>query len=228
MRIEVCGDAAAAAARAAEFLAAQTDNAIARRGLATIALSGGKTPTTMLSKLALASIDWRHVHVFQVDERLVGSDDERRNMRSIQAAFGQSTVPAGQLHAMPTGLDSLADTAEAYARELCEIAGRPPVLDVVHLGLGKDGHTASLFPGEAAVDAEGEIALSGIHGGMRRMTLTLRVINLARMRLWLVTGASKRECVRRLLDPGSGLVANRVRRRASVLFLDRDAAALIQ
>ena len=226
MRIEVCEDAAAAASQAAEFLIERIESAIAAKGIAAIALSGGTTPVGMLGQLATADIDWQRVHIFQVDERLVAQNDDRRNMRSIRAAFAESGIPAIRLHAMPADSASPAAAAEEYACELRAVAGTPLVLDAVHLGLGEDGHTASLFPGDTAIDAIGEVALSGVHGGVRRMTLTLQVINRARARLWLVTGASKREIVRRLLEPGSDLIASRVRQDHSVLILDRDAAAV--
>jgi len=223
MQIEVCASAAAAASRAAELMAEHAANAVADRNVAAIALSGGTTPARMLVELAAARIDWRKVHVFQVDERLVAKDDDRRNMKTIRAAFARSGIPPDRLHAMPvdSGWPQLA--MEEYERELCAIAGTPPVLDAVHVGLGDDGHTASLFPGDEAVDAASQIALSGVHGGVRRMTMTLAVINRARARVWLVAGASKRTIVKRLLAPGANLVANRVRADDSVLILDRDA-----
>jgi len=225
MRVEVYATPAAAAARAAALVKDCIESAIAGRGLAAIALSGGKTPVGMLSELASAPIDWPRVHVFQVDERLVGEHDTRRNWRVIRAAFERSGLPASHLHAMPLDAASPEAGAREYARELRAAVGTPSVLDAVHLGLGEDGHTASLFPGDAAVDAAGEIALSGIHDGMRRMTLTLETINRARARIWLVTGPAKRAIVKRLLEPGAGLIASRVRSAESILVLDREASA---
>ncbi len=225
MRVEVYPTAAAAAARAAALVKNCIESAIAGRGLAAIALSGGKTPAGMLGELASAPIDWSRVHVFQVDERLVGEHDARRNWRVIRAAFERSGLPASHLHAMPLDAASPESGAREYAGELRAVAGAPPVLDAVHLGLGEDGHTASLFPGDAAVDATVEVALSGVHEGMRRMTLTLETINRARARIWLVTGPAKRVIVKRLLEPGADLVASRVWSDASILVLDRDASA---
>jgi 6-phosphogluconolactonase len=225
MRVEVYVTPAAAAARAATLVAERIDTAIAGRGLAAIALSGGKTPVGMFGELASAAIDWPRVHVFQVDERLVGEHDDRRNWRFIKAAFDQSGLTGSQLHAMPLDAASPEAGAHEYASVLRAVAGTPPVLDAVHLGLGEDGHTASLFPGDAAVGVAGEIALSGVHEGMRRMTLTLETINRARARIWLVTGPAKRAIVKRLLEPGAGLIASRVRSDESILVLDHDASA---
>jgi 6-phosphogluconolactonase len=201
------------------------EHAIAARGVAAIAVSGGTTPAAMLGELAASGADWRHVHVFQVDERLVPDDDERRNMRLVRAAFAQSGVPPANLHAVVAASAAPQAVADSYGRELRAIAGTPPVLDAVHLGLGADGHTASLFPGDRAVGAGGDVALSGDHGGMRRITLTLDTLNRARMRIWLVTGTRKREVVKRMLEPGSSLVANRLQAEHSVLVLDADASA---
>jgi 6-phosphogluconolactonase len=225
MRVEVCESPAAAAARAARLIAEQMTAAIAERGFTTIALSGGATPAPMFAELASAAIDWRRVHVFQVDERLVADDDPRRNLHSIRMAMAGTRLPTSQLHAMPAGSASPETAAEAYARALCELAGVPPVLDAVHLGLGEDGHTASLFPGDAALDAVGEVAVSGVHAGVCRMTLTLAAINRARARIWLVTGAGKCAIVDRMLESGADLVANRIRSDGTMLILDRDAAA---
>ncbi len=224
MRIEICVNAAAAASRAAELMVDYMEVAIVERGLAAIALSGGKTPADMLGELATAGIDWSRVHIFQVDERLVAEDDERRNIRSVRTAFARAGKLC-QLHAMPVENASPEAAVETYAGELRAVTGEPPVLDAVHLGLGEDGHTASLFPGDPAVDSRGDIALSGVHGGLRRMTLSLEAINRARIRIWLVTGASKREIVARLLAPGANLIANRVRTDDSILLLDRAASA---
>jgi 6-phosphogluconolactonase len=224
MRVEVCTDSAAAASRAAELLVGHIERAIVAREVAAVALSGGRTPAGMLRELAAASIDWQRVHVFQVDERLVAEDDERRNVRTIRVAFAQSGIPARQLHAMPVGRAAPEAAAAAYAHELRAVAGTPAALDAVHLGLGEDGHTASLFPGDPAIDLGGDIVLSGVHDGMRRMTLTLEVINRARARVWLVTGAAKRESVQRLLERDTSRIAARVRSEDAVLVLDRDAS----
>lgn len=224
MRVEVCESPTAAAVCASALLADLIANAIEKRGVAAIALSGGKTPVKMFHELAGVSLEWLRVHIFQVDERVVAPDDARRNLRSVRTAFRKSGIPMSQIHAMPVDKASLDAGLEEYAAELRVVAGAPPIVDVIHLGLGEDGHTASLFPGDPAVDARGEVALSGVHGGVCRMTLTLGAINRARARLWLVTGRSKQSVVRGLRKPHSGLIANRVRTDDTLLILDRDAS----
>lgn len=224
MQIDICATTAEAGARAARLIADRLQIAVAERGVAALALSGGRTPAVMYAPLASARIAWAKIHLFQVDERLVSEDDERSNMKAIRAAF-EGVVAAGQIHAMPVTSASPARAAARYARELAAVAGTPAVLDVVHLGLGADGHTASLFAKDAAVDANGEVTLTGRHDGLRRMSLTLEALNRARSRIWLVTGRSKRDMVSRLLAGDQGLVASRIRREDSILVLDHAAAA---
>lgn len=224
MRIEICPTADAAGARAARLIAEGLDAAIAERGRGIVALSGGRTPARMLVALASAPIAWPQIHVFQVDERTVDEDDDRRNMKALRAAFERADIPPGNLHRMPVDAASPERGAARYAQDLGAAAGTPPTLDVVHLGLGADGHTASLFPGDTAVEARGAVALSGPYEGVRRMTLTLHVLNRARLRVWLVTGAPKREAVGRLLRGDPEWIASRIRRQASILVMDRIAA----
>jgi len=224
MQVEVCPTPMAAATRAATVIAEGLRAAITERGRGSVALSGGQTPLDMLGMLAAAPLDWSRLHIFQVDERLVGEDDERRNLRTLRSAFERADVRSCHLHGMPVDADAPELAIAAYVRELRAAAGAPPMLDVVHLGLGADGHTASLVPGDRAVDAAGDVALSGRYMGVQRMTLTVSALNRARLRLWLVTGASKREVVRRLLGRDPELVASRIRPDASILVLDRDAS----
>ena len=229
MRAEICAGPGDAAMHAAVLIAGYIEDAILARGVASIALSGGTTPADMFVALAGAEVDWSRVHVFQVDERIVAADDPGRNWLFIRSAFARSGIPGSQLHAM--GVDGDApDVAMAdYSRVLRAVAGSPPTLDVVHLGLGEDGHTASLFPGDPGLDADvdADVALTGVHKGLRRMTLTLGVLNRARARVFLVTGPAKRAIVARLLGPDDGLVAQRITGDGSVLVMDRDAAGTL-
>jgi 6-phosphogluconolactonase len=224
MRIEVLATAAEACQRAAQLIAESIRDAVRERGRGVAALSGGTTPGPMLLALAASELPWADVHVFQVDERIVADDDERRNLKSIEHAFTRSGLPPGNLHAMPVGAVPVEAGAARYCRDLETVAGEPPRIDVVHLGLGADGHTASLVPGDAALDAESDIAISGLYQGTRRMTLTLPVIDRARRRVWLATGAGKRDAVRRLLASDPQLIASRVSRDAALVVLDRAAA----
>jgi len=224
MQIEVCSTAAAAAERAAELIAAELRTAVDKRGRGTVALSGGRTPAVMLQNLAAAQLPWSRIHIFQVDERIVAEDDDRRNIKAILASFERCAIPAENLHPMPVSHGLAEDGLTEYLNDLREAAGTPPCLDVVHLGLGNDGHTASLFAGDAAVVSDGEIELSEIYQGLHRMTLTLKTIDRARQRIWLVMGSSKRDIARRFLDADPKLVASQVRRKNSIIVLDYDAA----
>jgi 6-phosphogluconolactonase len=179
----------------------------------------------MYLSLVAMPVAWPLIDVFQVDERVVGEADERSNMRALHAAFGRTDIPPQQLHHMPVDAVPLDSGAAQYARELDTAAGTPPTLDVVHLGLGADGHTASLVPGDDALDAEGDVALTQPYMGVRRMTLTLGVLNRARLRVWLVTGRAKQEAVSRLMHAEPATIATRIRRDESILVLDEDAAA---
>jgi 6-phosphogluconolactonase/glucosamine-6-phosphate isomerase/deaminase len=111
-----------------------------------------------------------------------------------------------------------------YAIDLCTIAGSPPRLDVVHLGLGDDGHRASLVMGDPAARPSGEVAVTGLYAGVQRMTLTFRVLNLARFRVWLVCGQSKRRVVKRLLAGDTTMIAGRILRPNSILVVDEAVA----
>jgi 6-phosphogluconolactonase len=224
MRIDVRPTAAAAAAWAASLIAAQLEAAVNQRGRGTLAVSGGRTPTAMLRELARAELPWSEILLFQVDERIVAMNDERRNLKQLLATFSASLLPQKNIHSMPVDRGPDENSAEQYFDDLCSAIGTPPQLDVVHLGLGNDGHTASLFAGDPAAASDRDVAISGIYQGLRRMTLTLRMLDRARQRIWLVTGSDKREIVSRFLDADAELVANHVRREDSIVVLDRAAA----
>lgn len=226
MQIETLADDAAVAQRAAAFIAEHAREAVHHRGRFTLAVSGGRTPWAMLRALAKLPLPWAQVQLFQVDERVAPDGDAVRNLTNIEASLlARAPLPAANLHAMPvTGAD-LDAAAHGYARTLQLVCGTPPVLDLVHLGLGSDGHTASLLPGDAALQvADADVALAGLYQGHRRMTLTYPVLNRARAVLWLATGADKREMVARLRAGDQGIPAGQV--RADRAWLLGDMAAL--
>ena len=226
LRAQVLETAAAVAEAAADFIAAEARAAVAVRGVFTFAVSGGRTPWLMLRSLACREVPWTGVHLWQVDERVAPDGDADRNLTHLQESL-LSMVPlaSAQVHAMPVNSPDLEAAARSYAADLRSIAGDPPVLDLVHLGLGSDGHTASLIPGDSSLDVTDEnVALAGPYQGRRRMTLTFPLINRARHVLWVVTGADKAVMFRRLLDGDRASPAGRVcQDRASVLA-DRAAA----
>ena len=229
MRIQVLPSADAAAERAAEWLRAEIGRATASRGHCRIALSGGRTPWRMLRCLRRLRVHWHGVEVFQVDERVVAASDERRNSRQIaDLLIAPDALPASAFHGMPVEHRPLSDGAADYARLLEERCGTPPVLDVVQLGVGTDGHTASLIAGDPLLeDATLSVGVSGVYQGVRRMTLTLGVLNAARHRLWLVTGADKAQALKALWNGDAATPAGRVAREAAFVFADSEAAAAL-
>ncbi len=223
---EVLADADAAARRAAVVIAERARTAIAERGRCVIAFSGGATPTAMLDHLANENVDWQKLFVAQVDERLAPIGSQHRNLTQLrQRLLDVAAIPATQVLAMPVERADLAQAMADYACRLGDTAGVPPVFDLVHLGLGDDGHTASLLPGDPALDVlDADIAMTAEYQGWRRMTLTLPILNRARNILWLVTGAQKSAVAARLLCGDGTIPAGRVARTAALLLLDRAAA----
>jgi len=187
-------------------------------------LTSVMSPLPLFAALARATLDWRHVHVFQVDERLVPRGDPARNLESILPALVTAgPLPAANLHAMPI---EAPDGCTTYEEALARIAGDPAVLDVVQLGLGKDGHTGSLFPGDAALAVlDRDVALSGEHAGHRRMTLTLPVLDRARAVVWFAPGAAKADAVAALAAGDRNGISGSLRRASTNSGLLRAAAA---
>jgi 6-phosphogluconolactonase/glucosamine-6-phosphate isomerase/deaminase len=214
MQVRVAPDAAAAASLAADVIARRLKSAIGRRESATLAVSGGTTPAIMLSELATADVPWHLVTVFQVDERVApdGDSDRNANMLHVLASTG------AHIMAMPVTASDLDVAARQYAGQL------PPRLDVVHLGIGDDGHTASWPPGDPVVDAEAAVAMSQTYRGRVRMTLTPRAVNAARFRLMLATGAAKAAPIQRWVDGDRLLPVARVHRTDTLLVVDVQAA----
>jgi 6-phosphogluconolactonase len=227
MRLEVGKTPAEAAVIAARFIATVLGIAIGRRGRATLALSGGSSPLPMFKALAKEPLDWSSIHVFQVDERVVARGDSARNLGALdEILVWRGPLPRRNLHPMWVDRADLQAAAEAYTVELAEHANSPATLDVIHLGLGGDGHTASLFPGDPALEERlHDVTITAEHAGYRRMTLTYPMLNRARTVLWFVTGAEKAGVVADLHAGGAPFPAGRVSRRRAVLIVDQAAAS---
>lgn len=222
----VLPDAQAAAQAAAALIAAVARAAVNARGQALIAVSGGRTPAAMLRALAHEDMPWSAVHLFQVDERVAPLNHADRNLTAITTNLitALPLLPV-KLHPMPVGVDDLEAATEDYADTLQQAGGTPPILDVVHLGLGADGHTASLVPGDPAVDiTDRDVAISGVYQGRRRMTLTFPALDRARRIVWLVTGADKHAMLQRLLAVDRAIPAGRVAQGNAVVIADQAAA----
>ncbi|MFZ2223119.1 MAG: 6-phosphogluconolactonase [Candidatus Deferrimicrobium sp.] len=228
MRTEVLPDPGAVAIRAAERIAQVAREAVTERGRCALAFSGGTTPRQALRALAREDVPWDRVHLFQVDERAAPSGDPDRNYFHLkEALIDRIAVPSGNVHPMSVEAENFDEEARRYEAILRRIAGTPPVLDLVQLGLGEDGHTASLFPGDPALQAvDSEIAVTGLHMGRRRMTLTFPAIDRALCILWLVTGAGKATALERLLSGDRSIPAGRVRSDRAVLLADIAAMSI--
>lgn len=200
---------------AAASIARRLRDAVRRRGAATVALSGGSTAPPMIDALIAHDVPWASVTIFQVDERIVPDGHDARNAGQLSVL---RAMPC-EVRLMPVTVGDLRAGARRYGRAL------PGRIDVVHLGLGEDGHTASWPPGRPDVpDAERQVELVPSFNGFDRMTLTRSVVNAARSRVVLTTGVAKRPMVERWLSGDRSLPVSSVRRSSTTVFLD-DAAA---
>ena len=227
MQIEVLENADAVAKKAAVIIADEARNVVTARGRFVMAVSGGQTPWLMLRALANEDVPWDHVHLAQVDERVAPPEHPDRNLTHLrESLLSRAPLRPEQVHAMPVDLLDLEAAAVQYAQTLAEIAGSPPILDLVHLGLGPDGHTASLVPGDpvlAVIDRD--VALTGNYQGRRRMTLTYPILNRSRRILWVVTGEEKAAALARLRKADHSIPAGRVDQERGQLLADRAAAS---
>jgi 6-phosphogluconolactonase len=226
VKIDVLADADAVARQGAAYIAAEARAATAARGRFIMAISGGHTPWLMLKALAGEDVPWESVHVVQVDERVAPAGNPDRNLTHIhESLLEHAPLRLEQVHAMPVEAPDLQAAATRYALALQEIASSPPVLDLIHLGFGPDGHTASLVPGDPVLEVtEADVALTGVYQGRRRMTLTYPIINRSRRILWLVTGSEKVGMFVRLRAGDLAIPAGRVRRDDALVLADRAAA----
>lgn len=227
MKIDVLPDADAVAQRAAELIADAARDAVADRGQFTFAVSGGRTPWQMLRALAALAVPWEKTHLFQVDERVAPQGDPDRNLTYIaESLLSVAPLTRDHVHAMPVETPDLDAGAACYAQAMAAVAGTPPVLDLVHLGLGPDGHTASLVPGDPVLlVADAAVALTEPYQGHRRMTLTFPVLDRARRVLWVVTGAEKVPMLARLVRGDRMIPAGRIAGERAVVLADAAAAA---
>jgi len=213
--LEVCADASDLASLGAAFVTRLASESVRLRGAFTMAVSGGHTPWAMFAELAAASFAWEATTIFQVDERVAPDGDHDRNLTHLRACLEGLPV---RVVAMRVNDADVEMAAAHYATQL------PERFDLVHLGLGPDGHTASLVPGDAVLDVEDRlVAVTQPYQGHRRMTLTFPAIARADQLLWLVSGADKRAALQRLLDGDVSIPAARVTARASLVIADAAA-----
>jgi 6-phosphogluconolactonase len=227
LTVEVLETADAVANGAAQTLATLAREAIEARGRFLFAVSGGHTPWIMLRALAATQIPWPAVRVFQVDERVAPAGHADRNLTHLkESLLEHAPLRPEQILAMPVEAEDLDRAAAEYAQTLQRECGSPHfVLDLVHLGLGPDGHTASLVPGDPVLKVcDKDVAVTSVYQGRRRMTLTYPAINRARQVLWVVTGAEKVQMLHRLLHGDTDIPAGRVSREKSLVLADAAAA----
>ena len=226
MNVEILIDADAVARKAAEIIATEARAAVNARGRFILAVSGGHTPWQMLRALATKDVPWNDVNVVQVDERVAPAGDPDRNLTHLyESLLEHAPVRREQIYAMPVEAADLETAAERYAETLKKIAGSPPVLDLVRLGLGPDGHTASLVPGDPVLNVtDSDVALTGVYQGRRRMTLTYPILNRARHVLWLVTGNDKVDALARLREADTSIPGGKIHRDQGVVLADQAAA----
>lgn len=212
-------DMATAELAAAQLIARRLTQAMRERGRATFAISGGQTPWGMFERLSAQDVSWSGVHIFQVDERLVPLDHEARNWRQVLANPLARCIPSANQHPMPVEIDDPEQAADQYAETLIEWTGESPTLDVVHLGLGEDGHTASLFAGDPLLEeTQRWVGVSQRHRGYRRISLTLPMLNQARCVVWFAVGAARRVVKSLLLARDPTIPASRVQRERATCF----------
>jgi 6-phosphogluconolactonase len=215
-KLEVLPDASAVATRAAAHVAEHARQAVRDHDRFTLAVSGGHTPWAMFKALASEEMPWERTAIFQVDERIAPAGDPDRNLTHLQESLPAEGTT--EIHGMPVEAEDLERAAGAYEREL------PERFDLIHLGLGPDGHTASLIPGDPVLEAmDRDVALTGIYQGRRRMTLTYPALGRAQAILWLVAGADKAAALRGLLAGEASIPAGRVEARHALIVADRSA-----
>jgi 6-phosphogluconolactonase len=231
MQIEVLPDGEAASLRGAKVIAAAARDAVAARGRFLMAVSGGKNPWKMFRALTQEDVPWEKVEILQVDERVAPDGDPDRNLTHLRESLLGHAAPLRpeQIHAMPVTDPDLEAAAGRYARLIEQLAGDQPVIDLVHLGMGPDGHTASLVPGDPVLDvSDVDVALTGVYQKRRRMTLTYPVLNRARNILWLITDDTKADALVRLMKGDRTIPAGRIRSDRAQILADRAAASKLE
>jgi 6-phosphogluconolactonase len=226
MKIEIFPDADAVARKGAEIIAAEARAVVKARGRFIVAVSGGRTPRQMLRSLSKKDVPWEHMNIVQVDERVAPEGHPDRNVTHLyESLLEHAPLQREQIYSMPVEAPELEHAAKQYAETLKNIAGSPLVLDLVHLGLGPDGHTASLVPGDPVLNVTDlDVAVTGLYQGRRRMTLTYPILNRARSILWLVTGKDKVPALARLRNGDSRIPAGRIQRDNALVLADQAAA----
>jgi 6-phosphogluconolactonase len=218
-RLEVLENPDAVHSRGAEVIAEAVREAIGERGSCALGVSGGRDPWPMFSQLEDFGLDWTEIEIFQVDERVAPPGSEERNLTHLVESL--SIGAQGSIRPMPVDGEDLEAAADRYAESL------PDALDIAHLGIGPDGHTASLVPGDPVLEVrDRRVAVtSGEYEGVRRMTLTYPELERVRKLLWVVTGEEKVNALRKLVDQDPSTPSGALRPGGESLILADRAAA---
>jgi 6-phosphogluconolactonase len=221
---EVVGDADALAARAADVFARAVEESVSDKGSCAFALSR-PTPERVFQAVGRMRLPRRVTQMYQVDERVAPDRSDDRNLTLIERDLA-SWVRDSNLHKMKIDSEHPENGGKRYAKDLEEELGSPPILDFVHLGLGTDGHTASLMPGDPVLDVRDKwVATTKKVAGFRRLTLTYPVIDAARLVIFVVSGREKAEALRRVLSGDKDAPAARIQASNVRFFVDAEAAA---
>ena len=225
MKTELFPTADQVAAGAAAYLENEIREALHHQKSYSLAISGGRTPWEMLKILSKADLPWQRVNLFQVDERVAPNGHADRNLTQLFQAIA-STPMVRQLRIFP--MPVLAEDLEEGCREYTEVLDEVTEgkgLDLIHLGLGSDGHTASLVPGDGVMDVQDRLVActQNTYQGRIRMTLTYPLLNSAKQLLWIVTGSEKQEMVQRLLQQDPSIPAGSIRQENALLMVDQAA-----
>jgi 6-phosphogluconolactonase len=213
--LRVFDDAETLAKAASDYVAELSRTVIDAGDSFSFALSGGKTPWLMFDELSHDFVQWDRTRIFQVDERVVAADSDLRNLKSLRASLLGTEAP---IEAMDVENPDLDEACRDYAARL------PERFNLIHLGLGPDGHCASLIPGDPVLDITDRlVAISGPYQDAMRMTLTYPALARANQLLWLVSGDDKRDALAKLLDNDTSIPAGRVQAGASLIMADRAA-----
>ena len=225
MKTELFPTADQVAAGAAAYLEHQIREALAHQPSYSLAISGGRTPWEMLKILSKADLPWQRVNLFQVDERVAPDGHADRNLTQLfQAIAGTPMVTQLRIFPMPVLAEDLEEGCREYTEVLDEVT-EGKGLDLIHLGLGSDGHTASLVPGDGVMEVQDRLVActQNLYQGRIRMTLTYPLLNSAKQLLWIVTGSEKQEMVQRLLQQDPSIPAGSIRQENALLMVDQAA-----
>ena len=225
MKTEIFPQAEQVAARATAYLEQEIRDALTHQKSFSLAISGGRTPWEMLKILSKVDLPWQRINLFQVDERVAPDGHPDRNLTQLfQAIAGTAMVTQLRIFPMPVTAEDLDASAKEYAEVLDEIK-EGKGLDIIHLGLGSDGHTASLVPGDGVLEIQNRLVActQNPYQGRIRMTLTYPLLNAAKQILWIVTGSEKKEMVQRMLQQDPSIPAGSIRQENALLLVDQAA-----